>query len=296
MWRRVVQHISASVPVVVRGAVSPASRPARQAPHPARSLIPPPSPILSEVARSESGVSIPGVSHPVSIQPPARKPGLSFECSAACEFAATLDTPDCIYIRYLMGRAAAGWPDALAFPTRFLGALPVRYAPYLCISGLSHREGWRLGHRARWLQAAHAGWNVSVSEHSQLTYPFETVCSPLGHSGNPGVNGESYRGEVRTVHAWAGSALAHKLVRKGAHHVCTMYACFLPDIDFHTPVLPVQPLPPTVFVYQVYLTGGGGVTANPHTNPCELHIVSVPDVSHRGVVSGCAHRRPRELA
>ena len=191
--------------------------------------------------------------------------GTSFECSAACQFAATLDTPDCIYIRYLMGRAAAGWPDALAFPTRFLGALPVRYAPYLCISGLSHREGWRLGHRARWLQAAHAGWNVSVSERSQLTYPVETVCSPLGHSGNPGVNGESYRGEMRTVHAWAGSALAHKLVRKGAHHVCTMYACFLPDIDFHTPVLPVQPLPPTVFVYQVYLTGGGVLPRPIHT-------------------------------
>ena len=43
-------------------------------------------PKLSEVARSKPGVSKPGLSTPVSIQPPARKPGLSFDCSTACEF------------------------------------------------------------------------------------------------------------------------------------------------------------------------------------------------------------------
>jgi hypothetical protein len=44
-------------------------------------------PFTHTVAQNQGSPHTPGQSTPVSIQPPARKPGLSFECSTACEFA-----------------------------------------------------------------------------------------------------------------------------------------------------------------------------------------------------------------
>jgi hypothetical protein len=48
------------------------------------------------------------------------------------------------------------------------------------------------------------------------TYPFETACSPLNHSGIPGVNDETYRGANSNVTAFVDAVAA-------ADHHCPPY-------------------------------------------------------------------------